>query len=184
MKLDAKKSELKFQILKKSAIATLIYTAFFGIISFFWRIPNVNVATSTKVALFLAGVIGFFLVIYFLFRPTQKQSIYYSSARKKIFFVLAIIILLIEFFLIFNIGLCLFEYQSYISESSLEYHKICYSDKDCSPIGCGTCVNSEGLDRYKDIGIFCMEPGWLCRAPDSCVCVNETCTGVDYRNSQ
>ena len=179
MNMDTKNSELRFQILKKSAIATLIYTALFGIISFLWRAPPVNIATSIKVALFLAGVIGFFLIIYFLFRPTQKSITKpYSPARKKVFFVLAMIILLIEFFLIFNIGLCLFEYQSYTSRDSLEYYKLCHFDADCSPIGCGTCVNSEGLANYKDIGIFCMDMGWQCIAPDGCVCINETCTEV------
>jgi len=181
MKLDAKKSELKFQVLKKSAIATLIYTVLFGIISFFWRMPNVNMATSSKVALFLAGVTCFFLATYFLFRPTQKSmNKPYSAARKKVFFILAMIILLIEFFLIFELGLCHFEYWSYAEDR--EYYKLCHFDVDCSPISCGTCVNKEGLNRYKDIGLFCMEPGWNCIAPEGCICVNETCTEVHRDN--
>lgn len=61
-------------------------------------------------------------------------------------------------------------------ELTKDKYKYCNLDSDCKVIGCGCCVNSEGVSKYNNLKSFCFgEPHWKCLIPEGCSCVNNTC---------
>lgn len=164
--------------LQKSAIATLMGLALFGLVVFVWRIPVTAILTSSKVAIFLAALIIFFLAVYFLFGSKDRHSKHQdktNNQRNILAYGLAFLILAGELFLVFELTFCPFEYESFLGTSSIEYYQSCTADSECLPLNCGKCINAEGLARYENIGLFCTEPVWKCFVPKSCACINGSC---------
>ncbi|MCK4355344.1 hypothetical protein KAW43_03320 [Candidatus Parcubacteria bacterium] len=63
-----------------------------------------------------------------------------------------------------------------LANEELESYKHCVSDSDCKVVGCGQCVNLEGISKYNNLKSYCFrEPHWKCLIPEGCNCVNNTC---------
>jgi len=70
-----------------------------------------------------------------------------------------------------------------LANEELKSYKYCVSDSDCKVVGCGQCVNLEGVSKYDNLKTFCFkEPHWKCLIPEGCSCVNNICVEIEKSN--
>jgi len=63
-----------------------------------------------------------------------------------------------------------------LANEELKNYKYCASDSDCKVVGCGQCVNLEGVSKYNNLKSYCFrEPHWKCLIPEGCSCANNAC---------
>ncbi|MBU1179247.1 hypothetical protein KKB69_02850, partial [Patescibacteria group bacterium] len=66
-----------------------------------------------------------------------------------------------------------------LANEELKNYKYCASDSDCKVVGCGQCVNLEGVSKYNNLKSYCFrEPHWKCLIPERCSCVNNACKEI------